>query len=313
MRRSFALVALLLLIGLPRVALAADLGVVATEGDAFAARLMRELEELGLSVAKARDVEGSTDTAVLVVGRELELYDRQPDGSRRKRRLAAKGDALKVAEEVHALMLPLVERPPDPARATPIAIAPPPPSERAIAPEPTSAARAPFEAHAGAGALLGGATPGLAVTLGLAYPEALRFGDLALGGGLVALVAAVPEKVSADAGTTDIRPVLFGPEIGARLGLARAFTTELALGGFAANVRFTARAVAPFATRNESAWAFAPNARLRVQYMFGAMGLFAEGRLGVAVSPIAVRFAGEEVHEWGSPWATAGAGLAVVF
>jgi hypothetical protein len=78
-------------------------------------------------------------------------------------------------------------------------------------------------------------------------------------------------------------------------------------------VRFTAKAVAPFQTRDESAWSFAPNARLRALYSFGALGLFAEGRMGLAFPSINVRFAGEGVHEWGRPWATAGGGIAIAF
>lgn len=320
LRCSVTIAATIAMLAVAQNARAADVGVVGKDADdRFVSRLVQELEQLGFSVARADSLEASRDTAVLVTSDDasIDLHDPQPDGSgsRRKRRLVARrGDPLQVAEEVRALLLPVLNaRPPpaptvatskvaEPERATPPVSKDPPPNLPA------------FEASAGASALIGAATAGLGVTAAFAFfPRVLRTGRASFGAGIGALGAVVPENVSTAAGSTDIHAVLFGPEIIARLEPLARFSTDLALGVWATHVRFEGSAVAPFTSRDDSAWTFSPTARLRVQTMFGTIGAFAESRAGLSVPEIAVRFGGASVLAWGQPWGSLGGGLALAF
>jgi hypothetical protein len=290
---------------------AADVGVVARDAnEAFVARLIQELAQLSLSAARVASLEASRDTAVLVIGDDLELVDMK---TREKKKLVAgKTDALKVAEEVHALMLPLVARPPEPPPpAPPPPPVAPPPADVPPPPPPPPAPPA-FEASAGAGAMFGASTPGLVIAASLAWLP-LRGGSASAGVALSGAFGAIAENVARTQGNADVRPLLFGPELVARVSLSPSFALDGAFGMFAAYVSFAGDAVAPFAAQSAEAWTFSPAARARALYSFGRFGLYAEGRIGVALPAIAVRFAGESVHEWGRPWSSAGAGLSYAF
>ncbi len=322
MRRGGALTLTFAMLAVATTTRAADVGVVGPDsGDRFVPRLVQELEQLGFSVARAESLDASRDTAVLVTSGDssIDLHDTQPDGSRRRRRLVARrSDPLQVAEEVRALLLPVVQppaaplplpaptvSPPEPARPEQ---PPPPPSK---APEATPPA---FEASAGASAIIGPTSAGLGASASLAFfPRVLRARVASFGVGVGALGAVIPENVSTSAGTTDIRAILLGPELIARLEVFPRLSGDIALGVWASHVRFEGRAVAPLTSRDESVWCVSPTARLRAQYMFGAVGAFVEGRAGISVPEIAVRFAGEPVLAWGRPWGSVGGGLALAF
>jgi hypothetical protein len=293
---------------------AADVGIVAREGhDSFVARLILELSQLSLSAARVASLDVSRDTAVLVVGDDLELVDMKTRESRKL--LAGKTDALKVAEEVHALMLPLVARPAEPE--PPAAPAPPPvPERRPKAPAPAAPQSAParrtFEASGSAGAMFGASTPGLVVGASLAWMP-LRSGSLSAGIAASALFAALAENVARSQGSADIQPLIFGPELLVRWDLAPAIAVDAGASGFAAFVAFRGDATAPLEAQRDDAWTFAPGARVRGQTKLGDVGVFVEGRAGVALPAIAVRFAGESVHQWGRPWSTVGGGVSYAF
>lgn len=287
---------------------AADVGIVAREGnDAFVVRLVLELSQLSLTAERVASIDASQDTAVLLVGDDLELVDMK---TREKRKLASgRTDALKVAEEVHALMLPLVARRAEPAPP------PPPPPPPAPAPPPPPALPPPppaFEASAGAGAIFGASTPGLVVAASLAWFP-LRGGGASAGVALSGAFGAIAESVERAQGKADVRPLLFGPELVARYAFAPSFALDGAFGMFAAYVSFRGEAAAPFESQSAEAWTFAPGARARATFAFGRVGLYAEGRIGVALPAIAVRFAGESVHEWGRPWSSVGGGMSYAF
>lgn len=290
---------------------AADVGVVARDSnEAFVARLIQELAQLSLSAARVATLDASRDTAVLVIGDELELVDMKTH--EKKKLVAGKTDPLKVAEEVHALMLPLVARPPEPVAPPPPAPPAPPPADAPPLPPPPPPAPPAFEASAGAGAMFGASTPGLVVAASLAWLP-LRGGSASAGVALSGAFGAVAENVSRTQGNADVRPLLFGPELVARVSLSPSFALDGAFGMFAAYVSFRGDAAPPFEAQSADAWTFSPAARARATLSFGRIGLYAEGRIGVALPAIAVRFAGESVHEWGRPWSSAGAGLSYGF
>lgn len=314
-RRLCALACALVIAFQYRAAFAADVGIVTRDGgsDPFVARLILELSQLSLSAARTATVEGSRDTAVLVVADDLTLVD--PTTRERKKLVAGRNDALKVAEEVRALMLPLVARPSEPPPTAPAAVpdapspAPPPPAPPA---PPPRAAPPAFEASAGAGAMFGASAPGLAIEASFAWLP-LRAGSTSAGVALSGMFAAVPENVSRTQGNADARPLLFGPELVARYAVSPSFALDGAFGTFAAYVSFRGDAVAPFAAQSADAWTFSPAARARALVSLGSAGVYLEGRVGVALPAITVRFAGEPVHDWGRPWSSAGAGVSLAF
>lgn len=313
-RRLCALACALLFVLQCTSANAADVGIVSRDADdAFVTRLILELSQLSISAARVASASSSRDTAVLLVGDELELVDVETRG---RRPLAAKkGDALKVAEEVRALMLPLVARPPEPT--PPVAPPLPPPAPEApspppVRPSPPAPAPPAFEASAGASAVFGASTPGVAVTASLAWLP-LRGGPASAGVALTGMLSAIAENVSRTQGNADIRPLVFGPELVARYAFAPSFALDGAFGMFATYVSFRGDAAPPFAEQSADAWTFSPGARARGLVSFGRAGVYVEGRVGVALPAIAVRFAGESVHEWGRPWSSAGAGVAFAF
>jgi hypothetical protein len=290
---------------------AADIGIVAPEtNDAFVARVVLELSQLSLSAERIASLAGSRDTAVLVIGDDLELVDMKT--KERKKLVAGKGDALKVAEEVHALMLPLVARPPEPPPPAPPPEPPPPPADVPSPRPPPPPVPPAFEASAGAGAMFGASTPGLVVAASLAWLP-VRGASASAGVALSGAFGAIAENVSRTQGNADVRPVLFGPELVARVGLGPSFALDGAFGMFAAYVSFKGDAAAPFEAQSADAWTFSPAARARTLVSFGRLGLYVEGRIGIALPAIAVRFAGESVHEWGRPWSSAGAGVSYAF
>jgi hypothetical protein len=291
---------------------AADVGIVAREGnDSFVAKLILELSQLSLTAARVASLDSSRDTAVLVVADDLELVDMKTRETRRL--VAGKNDALKVAEEVHALMLPLVARPAEPAPPE----APPPPAVP-DAPPPTPLPAPPppprrvFEASASAGAMFGASTPGIVVGGSLAWMP-LRGDSISAGIAVSGLFAVLAENVARSQGSADIRPFLFGPELVARWDVASPVAIDAGIGGYAAFVAFRGDTAAPLEAQRDDAWTFAPGARVRGQWKLGDVGLFVEGRAGVALPAIAVRFAGESVHQWGRPWSTLGAGVSYAF
>lgn len=313
------LAAIVLTIG--STANAADIGLVSNDPkDPFVTRLALELEQLGFTVTRGAGVTSSRDVAVLELRDDaaVDLHGaRANDASARPiRRLVAKGDALKVAEEVHALMLPLVARPTDPT-------APEPPAPASDRDRATSAAAEPslppsppqLDLAVGAGALVGTSTPGLGVTASASFfPRALRARTWSFGVGLFGIVAAIPESVSSSAGSADVRAFLGGPEMIARVAITQPFTLDAGVGVAVAHVRFDGQSNAPFTSSEESTTVISPSARMRAQYtLTRALGLFAELRGGVAVPSVAVRFAGESVADWGGPWAHLGGGAALAF
>lgn len=326
-RRRPALCGVLLAVAVVAVttrARAADLGVVASDPRApFVERLVLELEQLGLTVTRGPTVASSTDTAVLEVGEGgIDLHGARANegGARPKQRLSAKNDALKVAEEVHALMLPLVARPapPPPPPPPPPQPAPPIADKAAAPPDGTQlprSQRTQVDVSAGAGALVGTSSAGLAVTAGAAFfPRVLRARSWSFGAGAFGVFAAIPESVSTAAGSAEVRALMGGAEAIARVDLTTSFTLDAALGASLNHVRFSGQASAPFTSREESTTVFSPAARLRAQYMFAsAFGLYVGARAGVVVPPVSVRFAGESVAEWGGPWVCLGAGAALAF
>lgn len=310
MRALCALACALVLLFRSVAANAADVGIVAREGnESFVARLVLELSQLSLTAARVASIDASQDTAVLLIGDDLELVDMK---TKEKRKLSSgRTDALKVAEEVHALMLPLVARPPEPPPPPPTPSPPPPPSLPPPPPPPPPAPPS-FEASAGAAAIFGASTPGLAVAASLAWLP-LRGGAASAGVALSGAFGAIAESVERTQGTADVRPLVFGPELVARYAFAPSFALDGAFGMFAAYVAFRGDAAPPFESKSTDAWTFAPGARTRATLSFGRVGLYVEGRVGVALPAIAVRFGGEAVHEWGRPWSSAGGGLSYAF
>ncbi|MBX3191718.1 MAG: hypothetical protein KF819_32295 [Labilithrix sp.] len=323
MRRfAIAIVSALMLLGLSEsIARAADVGVVADPRDAFATRLVAELEQLGFSVTREASLTATSREVALVrvSDTDVDLYEVSRDGSLRKRTMiSARADPLKAAEEVRALLLPLVERPPEPAPPEPPpAPAPPAPPAGAEAATPPLAPppeRRSVEIALGGAAFFGGAKPGAAASLSASFfPRALRAGRASLGVGAGGLFELAPESVSASQGSADVRAILFGPELIGRLDLSPEVRADLALGAFASHLVVTGNANAPFTSRDDSAWTWSPTGRARLAYALGATSIFAEGRLGVASPGVAIRFDGGTVREWGTPWGAAGAGVAIAF
>jgi hypothetical protein len=296
--------------------------VVRDRGDPFVARLVPELRQLGFDVTTG--AAGATDAAgdpILEISDRVDLRDAAPDGSTRTRRLtASKDDALKVAEEVHALLLPLVASPAgvlaaanaaeaqgvtDAARAAPDR----PPTR--VSREPSESSSRSMELSAGAGALFGSSAAGVGVTGSMSVlPRSLRVGRASLGLGIGGLVAVIPESFSSAAGSANVRAFMVGPEAIARFELAPRLLADVALGAWVTHVRFEGTAVAPFTSLDTSLWALSPGARLRGQLALGTVGLFLEGRGGITTQEIAVRFAGESVGIWGRPWVCLGGGVA---
>ncbi|MBS2013712.1 MAG: hypothetical protein JST00_12535 [Deltaproteobacteria bacterium] len=298
---------------------AEDIGVVAAEpGDPFVTRVVRELEHLGLSVARGPSVAASRDVAVLEIGEgSLDLHESLEGGTRKRRRLVSKRDAVEVAEEVHALLLPLVKRAPAPS-SPPVATAAPAPAADiapAPAPEPSrSFWESSVEVALGAGAMLGTSEPGVASSLGVSvYPRGLRTRAFAFGLGLDGLVTIAPEGVSGAAGSADVRAYAGGLEAIARLGSSAPIVIDAALGISVNHVTFSGAANAPFTSKDESATSVSPTLRARATYGVGRVGLFLDARTGFALPEIAVRFAGADVATWGRPWACLGGGVALGF
>lgn len=324
-QRALGTAALALVFALaPRVAHAADIAVVASDpNDPFVARVVRELEHLGLGVVRGSSVAASRDLTVLEVSEAgLDLHESLEGGTRKKRRLvASRRDAIEVAEEVHALLLPLVAKPPAP-EPPPVAVAPtaaPPAPTADVAPPPPSGTEPlfgerSFELSAGAGAMIAAESPGLTLSFGASvYPRALRTRTVAFGASAGAWIAAAPESVSGSAGTADVRAYAGAAEAIARFGGAARFVADVALGVSVNHVTFAGSAVAPFTSRDESATSVSPTLRARATYAFGRVGFFLEARGGLAVPEIAVRFAGADVATWGRPWVSPGGGVAVGF
>lgn len=320
MPSGVALAAIVIAMG--RTAHAADIGLVANDPkDPFVTRLALELEQLGFTVTRGAAVASSRDVAVLELRDDaaVDLHGARSNDeiSRPVRRLVATGDALKVAEEVHALMLPLVARPPAPTGPEPPAA---PASDRdrppASATEPSPPPPPPpLDLAVSAGALVGTSRPGLGIAASVAfYPRALRARPWSLGVGLFGIYAAIPENVASSSGSADVRALVGGAEMIARLAIAEPFTVDAGLGVAVAHVQFDGQSNAPFTSREESTTVASPAARLRAQYTFTrALGVFAELRGGVAVPSVSVRFAGESVADWGGPWAHVGGGAALAF
>jgi|GEM_PF-3773722 len=318
-RAAASTLAGLALVCASRSASAADVGVVAStrEGEPFASRLVLELEQLGMTVAREEKVAITSGETVLVVvaPNELGLYEPAPDGTLAYHPLSSpRSDALKAAEEVRARLLPLVARPAPPV-PPPVAPAPPPPAADVVPPPARSpAARTSFELALGAAVMLGAASPGAAVSASAAaYPRPLRLGAVAFGVGVGGTLQVGAGTLEAREGAADTRALAFGPELVARAPLGSHAAASVALGAWATHLRVGGRATAPFTSREDEAWAISPTARLRVEAVLGAVSAFVEGRVAAAVPPVAIRFAGTTVDEWGSPWATAGGGAAVAF
>lgn len=303
-------------------ALGADVGLLATDPkDPFAAKLAAELEQLGFTVAHEESlVATSREVAIVRVSeKELDLYEVAPDGALRKRSMtAAKTDPLKAAEEVRALLLPLVEKTPAAAEPSLVAAAPPA-GEHAPPPLPVSLALPPplpkvAEIALGAGAFFGAGKPAAALSLSASFfPRLLRSGRGSLGVGAGAIAEVSPEGISASQGSADVRALLFGPEVIGRLELSSRLLAEVAVGAWANHLRVEGNAAAPFVSRDESAWTWSPTARSRLAYRGGPLAIFADARLGVALPGVAIRFDGGTVREWGRPWACIGIGIALAF
>lgn len=301
-----------------QTALGADVGVLATDPrDPFATRLAAELEQLGFTVAREESLAAtSREVAIVRVSdNELDLYEVSSEGALRKRSMtAAKTDPLKAAEEVRALLLPLVERSPAVAEPSPVAAAPPamrdmPPPVSVAPPSPKVA-----EIALGGGAFFGAGEPAAAVSLSAAFfPRSLRSGRVSLGAGGGGIAEVSAEGIAASQGSADVRALVFGPEVIGRLELASQLLGEVALGAWANHVRVEGKANAPFTSRDESVWTWSPTARSRLAYRSGALAIFVEARLGIALPGIAIRFDGDTVREWGRPWGCLGAGVALAF
>jgi hypothetical protein len=307
-----------LLLAFEAEALGANVGIVASkDGEPFAVQIGLELEQLGFSVAREEVLAARSQELILlrVSEGDLELYEVSSDGELHKRDHAfntvARRDALKVAEEVRALLLPLVKASAPPFEL-PVAAPPAPAPAPAEQPPVVVATTKTIEASASGGVFFGGSTPGAVVGVALAlFPRS--FGGN-IGVGLDATLPVIAESVDRVQGTTDVRAFMAGPEVIGRLVLVpRALAADLALGARLAHLRFEGAAKAPFTSRTDSAWSWSPTSRLRLHYETGPVSVFVEGRLGISLPAIAVRHAGGTTHEWGVPWMTAGAGVAYAF
>jgi len=319
-----------LLVAAPRDAQCADVGVVASRSDdPFIDRLVEELRQLGLEVVREARLAASARERLLVTVSDtgLELHDVDEGGILRRRAMvSSRADALGAAEEIRAVLLPLVERPPvastaprpstaeasAPARAA-VAAAPPPMDRPAtLAAPPSSPA---VELGAGASLLLGGPSPGGALTLSLGFfPRALRVRPFSFGVGVAGLAQLLAGSgVSGAQGTADVRALFFGPELIARMHLSRALAVGLGAGALATLVLVEGQANAPFSSRDDSAWTVSPGAHLRLAWRSGPLGLFAEARAGIALPAVAIRFDGAVVDEWGAPWGSLGGGASAAF
>lgn len=291
---------------------AADVGIVAPRTP-FVDRVVLELEQLGLSVVRASSVAEAQEPAVLeIVGGEIALHGAPADGTRAKQQLAASRDALAVAEEVRARLLPLIAKPapPTPVIAAAAVDAPTPP------PLPAPAAPAPghFAASIGLGALLGVSQPGLGATAGIAFfPRALRFRATSLGLGVFGLATLLPESIGTSAGSADVRTLAIGADLLVHHSFSPALVARGGAGLAAYHVTFAGHATAPLTSRDASATGASPNAQLGAEYRFGRAGLYAEARGGLATPSVSVRFAGESVARWGGPWALLGGGATLAF
>ncbi len=288
---------------------AADIAVASdSERQPFARAVIAELEQLGFTVRPRDGRDDVEDSAVLDLTGEgpMELRDTAGGLPRVRALQTQRGDPLLVAEEVRALLLPLLEvrvatrRAPAPAPVV---------RERDVAP-PLRSRPAAFDLKLGAGATFGTSTAGATLLGSVAYyPAALRTRRLDLGAALAGLVPVTAERVARAEGDAEVRPLLFGPEVVARLWPVSAGYVDFAVGPFAAYTRFRGSAVAPFTSRDDAAWTFVPTGRLSLGYVIGAFALVLEGRAGAAVPALTVRFAGQEVTDWGRPFASVGAAL----
>jgi hypothetical protein len=289
---------------------AADIAVTGdAERQPFARAVIAELEQLGFTVRASDGGDGAGDSAVLDLAGDgpMELRDAQGGAARVRTLQTQRGDPLLVAEEVRALLLPLLKaraaarRPPPPPSPSPPA---PAAETRAPAPHPRPGA---LDVKLGAGATFGTSTPGAALFGSVAYyPARLRTARVDFGGALAGLVPLSAERVARAEGEAEVRPLLFGPELVARLWLVPAAYLDAAVGPFAAYTRFTGSAVAPFTSREDGAWTFVPTGRASLGYVIGAFGVALEGRAGAALPAVTVRFAGQEITDWGRPFASAG-------
>lgn len=292
---------------------AAKVGLVAEDArDPFVAKLALELAQLGFEVVPRAGAASSDDEiATLRVSRaDLEL-----DVGGRKTPLAfARKDALKAAEQVHAVLLPLVEK--AQASAEPVVEAAPAETRDApVAHEAPPTSTRPLEISAGLGALFGGLDPGMSASAAATWMiPALRAGRLAFGASFGGVIGLVPEGVSGTQGSASLRAFMFGPQLVGQLALGGAAFAELGVGAWLHHVRVSGDARAPFPSRDDAAWSWGPVARARLRYDLGdAVGLYVEPMGGVSMPGVAVRFAGDEVATWGRPWGSVGAGIRVAF
>lgn len=316
MRRAVSTGALLGAISFAQTSFGADVGLVATNPkDPFATELAAELEQLGFTVSREENlVATSRESAIVLIQDTLELYEVLEGGTLRKRQMTAtKRDAVKAAEEVRAFLLPLETKPSVGAETSALPLEQVANADHSVEPVPPPGPKT-VEFTLGAGALWGGATPGMIVSASTAmFPRPLRSRGASIGVGAGAIADLLPENVSGAQGSADVRAILFGPEIIGRLEVSPRLELDLAVGVWANHLRVAGNANAPFTSHDESAWTWSPTARLRPTYRIGPLAIFAEGRLGMSMPAVAIRFDGGTVREWGRPWGALGAGLAVMF
>ena len=296
---------------------AASVAIAGDARDPFVVRLLQELAALGIDVVAV----GSTNV-LRVTSTSIDLFEIGADGEP-GRRLFSDGrrDALRIAEHVHATLLPPVARPEPPAPPPPSPPSPPSPPKRemadadrgpAVVPSVTSSSPRRARLHAGGGAFFGGREPGATLEIGLSY-RAFESGRLSVGGGLSFTGAVVPEKVRGIEGTAHLRAFLAGPEVFASYALAPSTRVDAGVGALLLFLDVEGRGVGAFPSRSTGAWGVTPNAHLRLSQELGSVGVYLDARIGVVAPPIAIRFAENTVHEWGKPWASIGAGAYVPF
>jgi len=140
----------------------------------------------------------------------------------------------------------------------------------------------------------------------------LRLGDRFAMGAFVA-VPLTATTVEGTVGAADVRTGAIGADFALVFDLAGGDVLIMPSLGFGGAVlTTTGDAPAPYSAKSDSAVSAMGFGRVEIApRIAGPIRLSLQGLLGLAIPPVAVRFAGQEVATWGQPWAAATLGASV--
>lgn len=306
-----------------RASESATIVLVAPVGDAFEGRMRAELESMGFEVKVQGALDGEPPGGVLAVARvvtgpprRLEVVVVATDASSRVPSRTAVIDApvgedeatvsVRAAEQLRAFFQPLRPPSPDEPEAAP-PVVPPGPSPAPPNVPPPAPAPPPVNAPASP-------PPSPRVSTTLALGAALDVGGAGLGAlagarlhvaqhvavGIVVVAPLTATTVSGREGEATLRAVVPGVDVAAILDVADGALRIAPSAGAALAILVTDGAAnAPYEGQADVASAAMPFARLELSpRLVGPLRASVQGLGGVALPPIAVRFAGREAATW---------------